>query len=467
VGQGALFFRLYDANIPATAMAVGSYQIAVSTSTYDVLVTFATPTSGLIALGITGPLHIAPFTNTSTVSVLGTTHQLGTSDLLFQAYDDAAPSHNAMEVGSLTIHPTTHDVLCTFGQPMSGLLALGSGAPTYGVNFTAATTIGIPGSVHLLGTRALFFQAYDAATPRAAMGDPGVTVDPATYDVNVTFVTPTSGRFLLAPATTLTGRDFRINDGGTVGQTQVSMFSQASHLYLRAPAGRVEVTGQDFYLGDIGVYGTSQASVLSYNHGLYLTGGSGGVVEIRTPSLNSAMTFNTTAGHTVSHFFLGLGQAPGVAPVHWLELAVRDAVMPGGGSWLAPSSAVLKEEVTPFTEGLDAVLRLDPIRYRYNGLGGLEKARGEEYIGLEAEPVEGHAPYLVRPISRHLRPEDRAPTPLLAIDPSALPYMLINAVKTLQAELAAAREAHARLEAHVEALTRRLDALAPIPEGTP
>src|SRR4029450_8948720 len=156
-----------------------------------------------------------------------------------------------------------------------------------------------------------------------------------------------------------------------------------------------------------------------------------------------------------------------IVPSHLLELGIRDAVMPGGGSWLAPSSAVLKEDVTPFADGLDAVLRLEPVRYRYNGLGGLEQARGEEYIGLEAEAVETHAPYLVRGIARQLRPEDRSPTPLLAIDPSALPYMLVNAVKTLQAELVAAREAHARLEQQVQDLARRLDALAPsTAEGT-
>src|SRR5262245_29522843 len=95
VGQAALLFRLYDANVPANAMAPGSYQVQVSSATYDVTVTFSVPTSGLIALGATGPLYIANFTSATSVSVLGTTHQLGTSDLQFQVYDNASP-RNAM-----------------------------------------------------------------------------------------------------------------------------------------------------------------------------------------------------------------------------------------------------------------------------------------------------------------------------------------------------------------------------------
>ena len=134
VGQAALLFRLYDANIPANAMAPGSYQVAVNSTTYDVTVSFSTPTSGLIALGATGPLYVAPFTVTSspfTFSILGSTHLLGTSDLQFQLYDNGTPLRNAMAPGSLTIHQTTHDVLLGFVTAISGLVVLSAGSPTY------------------------------------------------------------------------------------------------------------------------------------------------------------------------------------------------------------------------------------------------------------------------------------------------------------------------------------------------
>src|SRR5262245_44851791 len=36
VGQAALLYRLYDANVPANAMQPGTYQVAVDANTYDV-----------------------------------------------------------------------------------------------------------------------------------------------------------------------------------------------------------------------------------------------------------------------------------------------------------------------------------------------------------------------------------------------------------------------------------------------
>src|SRR5262249_35876329 len=191
VGQAAMLFRLYDAQIPAHAMAAGSFILSVADSSYDVTLSFSVAVSGSLALGATSPLYIATFTNATTVTILGTVHQLGTSDLLFQCYDAASPRH-AQGVGSLTVHPTTHDVVVGFVTATSGILVLAAGGPTYATNFTSVTTVAIPGSVHQLGTAALLWQVYDGATPRAALGDPGCTVNPNTYDVVYTFTTPTS-----------------------------------------------------------------------------------------------------------------------------------------------------------------------------------------------------------------------------------------------------------------------------------
>jgi Chaperone of endosialidase len=419
VGQAALLFQIYDAASPARAMDPGAYFLEVDTGSYDVFIDFAVATSGLIALGITSPLYVATFTNQTTVTVLGTTHQLGTADIFFQVYDAATPRRRAMEPGSLTVHQTSFTVTMTFVTPQSGLLVLSAGGPMYAVNFTNTTTLSIPGSVHQFGTRAILFQAYNAANPRAALGDPGVTVNPTSFDVQVTFATPTSGRFLLAPTSTLTGKDFDIRDSGVVDQSAVRINSQQGNLHLQAG------------LGDKIIF------------------------ENKLGALKMVLNTLTTS--------LGIGLA---VPAHQLHLSANDAVKPLSSAWIVESDATLKTDIRPFEEGLDTVVQLEPVRYR-------PVDTQEEAIGLVAQEVQAIAPYLVRAFAQGDRPRVpwrrgprvEAPPPLLAVDRHALDHLFINAFKTLEARLATLQAAYDALQADVAQLQAALP--PPLSEDAP
>lgn len=417
VGQGALLFKVYDSNIPANLLDPGSYSVSVASATYDVTVQFATPTSGYIALGSTSPLYLRTFTSATTVTVLGTAHQFGTADLLYQLYDAQSPM-NAFQPGSLTVHPTSFTVIASFATPMSGTLVLSAGGPRYAVNFTSVSTVAIPGNTHQLGTRALLSNVYDAATPRAAMADPPTTIDPTTFDVVMTFGTPLSGRILLMPATTLTGRDFDIRDAGTVNQSAVRMHSTSGVLQLQAGGG-----GSIYLMDKLG-------------------------------AIKAAFQADLTR--------LGIGT---VAPTHMLELSAADAVMPGGGPWLSPSDVRQKEDVRPFVDGLETLLALAPILFRYNGKGGILRST-REFVGLVAQEVRDVAPYMVR--SQRGRLEEGGPIEdLLTLDTQPLAYLLLNAVKTLAAQLLEARQHLERLEQQVMLLASRLAALEPAAEDQP
>jgi Chaperone of endosialidase len=416
VGQAALLWQLYDANIPARAMEAGAASVRVDPATYDVTLEFTTQTSGMVALGATSPLYLAPFTTATAVSVLGATHALGTADIIFKVYvDDGSGLLTAIDAGALTVHPTTFDVLMTFTVPLTGLLVLSAGGPTYALNFTLTTppyTFTIPGSTHLLATRALFFQAYSSASPRAAIGAPAVSVNPTTFDTIVTFSAAATGRFVLAAASTLSGQDFDIRNAGVVNKNAVRIHSSENNLFLQAGAGdRVAIINK--------------------------TGG---------PSV----TINTFTNA------LGIGIAD---PTHTLELADNDAVMPGGGPWLSPSDARQKEAVQPFLDGLDVLLHLDPVRFQYNGLGGMPRT-GQSHVGLVAQAVQALAPYLVRSHRGRLRPEDPE-TDLLTLNQGPLVFVLLNAVKTLHAWLLDARHGQQRLEQQLALLAARVAALAP------
>ena len=413
VGQAALLWQLYDNQIPAHAIEPGLAQMRVSPETYDVALDFAIPLSGSIALGVQAPLHIAQFVNTDTVSVPGNVHQLPSADIVFQVYfDDGSGLLTATEPGAFTVDATSYDVRMTFIGQYSGWLVMSAGGPAYATSFTNVDTLTIPGGTHLLGTSALIFQTYDTATPRNALGDPDVSINPTTFDIVVQFGVPMSGRIVFGAVSTLTGRDFDIRDGGVINQSAVRMHSQLGTLLLQP--------------------------------------GAGDLLQVLNKTGQAVLTFNTALQR------LGLGTT---TPAHALELVVDDAVKPGGGSWHAPSDDRLKEDLETMAEGLDVVLHLEPVRYRYNGLGGLRRT-GQEYIGLSAQAVRVVAPALVRTYRGQLQ-EGEPLVDLLALDPSPLVYYLINAVKALHALLLEGRQRQSSLEQQVSAIAGRLAALEP------
>lgn len=158
----------------------------------------------------------------------------------------------------------------------------------------------------------------------------------------------------------------------------------------------------------------------------------------------STTTVGQTSFHTAGYFD------------HNSDLYVSaNAYKPGGGSWTATSDRELKtDDSRPYEAGLDQVLMLEPVVYRYNGRMGLPTDR--EYVGLVAQDAQQAMPELVERVamsclgnkSQRERAKARGVEDLpeliedergefLTVDPSALTYALINACKTLAARLAA------------------------------
>lgn len=98
----------------------------------------------------------------------------------------------------------------------------------------------------------------------------------------------------------------------------------------------------------------------------------------------------------------------------------------GGGSWAVFSDVRLKEGIQDYSHGLDLILKLRPVTFRYKAeFGGNSK----EYVGLIAQEVEQIAPRMV-----FLAPNEKLKDTRM-VDPSELLYTLINAVKEQQAEI--------------------------------
>jgi hypothetical protein len=125
-----------------------------------------------------------------------------------------------------------------------------------------------------------------------------------------------------------------------------------------------------------------------------------------------------------------------------------EAYKPGGGEWAAISDARLKEDIRPYTRGLAELRALRPVRYKYKK--EYWAASDRYFTGLIAQEVQDVVPEMVHPY-KFQAIGDRL-LDVLAVDPSDLTYMLINAVKELDAE-------NQLLKARLAAIESRLSAL--------
>lgn len=106
------------------------------------------------------------------------------------------------------------------------------------------------------------------------------------------------------------------------------------------------------------------------------------------------------------------------------------AAKPGGGSWAVASDRRLKQEIQPYTEGLSQILQIKPVWFRYNGKAGLPTDK--KFVGVIAQDMLKIAPHTVAkfPYADSAGRQEN----YLDYDANAVLYMLVNAVKELNAQ---------------------------------
>jgi hypothetical protein len=385
LGTATPLLQVYDDSTPAAALQPD--QVTVDQLNYDVTLTFTTPQTGMVALAAPAPLYTTAFTNQASVSIPGTTHQLGTGSLLVSVYTSSGFTY-FLTPAAVTINQSNFNVVVAFGVAQSGSILLSAAGPRFVQSFTSQTTVTIPGATHGLGSAALLYQVYDASTPANLIEPGSFTVDLANYTVTMTFLTPQSGFIVLVRASQITGNDFQIRDGGVTDATATRVYSESGKLKLQM--------------------------------------GNGNAVDIEDKVGTVRASF-TNDGR------LGLGTA---APTFQLQLT-GDAAKPGGGTWQSVSDARLKQVLGAFEDGLEVLEQLRPILYRFIGLGGMpqDHPRARPRIGLVAQDVEPHAPYMVGKTSGRIHNGEPA-TEILTLDEQPLVYLLLNAVVALAARVA-------------------------------
>ena len=121
---------------------------------------------------------------------------------------------------------------------------------------------------------------------------------------------------------------------------------------------------------------------------------------------------------------------------------------PGGGSWGTYSDRRLKTLDGSFNSGLSQIMRLHPVRYRYNKGNALGIQDTQEHVGLVAQDVQAVIPEAVAENSKGYL--------LLNNDP--IIWSMLNAIKEqqkeirdLKSELRATRQTLQKVKAQVAA----------------
>ena len=116
-------------------------------------------------------------------------------------------------------------------------------------------------------------------------------------------------------------------------------------------------------------------------------------------------------------------------------LAVNgDAQKWTGAAWVTVSDARLKKDITPFSEGLDKLLRINPVRFKYKNVDGAYGCTKEQ-VGVLAQQIKPIFPYMIDAVKGKINPDDEEETELLTMNSSALPFVIINAIKELNNRL--------------------------------
>jgi hypothetical protein len=146
-----------------------------------------------------------------------------------------------------------------------------------------------------------------------------------------------------------------------------------------------------------------------------------------------ASTFNAQIKSTGDAYFAGNVGIGTTAPAKKLDV-VGD-IQTSGCLYYASSSLGtcasderIKKDVYSFDLGLEALLGIDPVHFKYNGLAGF-KADGKEQLGVIAQQVEKTAPELVKRQMVTLNPDDQEKTEIKVVDYGAFTYVIINAIK--------------------------------------
>jgi trimeric autotransporter adhesin len=142
------------------------------------------------------------------------------------------------------------------------------------------------------------------------------------------------------------------------------------------------------------------------------------------------------------------------APTYRLHVN-GDAAKPGSSAWTVASDRRLKTGISEFADGIELLNKIRPVKYHYNGKAGMPTE--QEYIGVIAQEVEEIAPYMIHRFT--YADSTGATEEYLDFDATALPFIIINAIKDQQREIAAQKQLLEAKDAQLQTIMQELKSL--------
>ncbi|MGG9971378.1 tail fiber domain-containing protein [Ferruginibacter sp. SUN002] len=145
-----------------------------------------------------------------------------------------------------------------------------------------------------------------------------------------------------------------------------------------------------------------------------------------TPGLTAGIWYNNSSNIATAFAGMNTDTQWGIYGSGWkflFDVNNGEAYKASGStSWIIASDARLKENVHPYTDGINEIMKINPVWFNYTKESGLSTVK--PYVGVIAQELQKTAPYMVGTFEKNGEE-------LLNVDNSSMIYMLINAVKEL------------------------------------
>ena len=262
-------------------------------------------------------------------------------------------------------------------------------------------------------------------------------------------------------ASTKYGIDVNVDGAGSglkygISSSVIGLAGDASTIYGYQVAMTPNGTG-----GSYGIYSSQSGVGTGTRYGIYnsvansatsTSLGYGIYTTITKPAGSSGNTFagyfsSSNAGAGTAYGIYSVGEtydyfsgSVGIgtnAPAYQLQLSLNSAGKPTSNVWTVVSDARLKTNVHPYEEGINELMKINPVWFTYTGEANMPKETG---VGVLAQELQKIAPYMVKEwtytpndlASDELEKESSMSKQYLGVDNGAMTYMLINAIKEQQ-----------------------------------
>ncbi|MCD4795218.1 MAG: tail fiber domain-containing protein, partial [Bacteroidales bacterium] len=225
--------------------------------------------------------------------------------------------------------------------------------------------------------------------------------------------------------------------------------------------GRLYVKSTASFNGDVGIGITAPTQKLQVVGNVYASGGDfyaasgNGVINCGGGIMNASV--NVIGDNTTTMGYAGADDDLYIREVLEVDGACYKT---GTGTWTVQSDKRLKKDIREYKDGLNQILKINPVFFKYNEKAGV--SGNKEYIGIIAQDIKDIAPYTVEltPFKK-VEIEDESGKVVrvewdgeeyYTFDPSALTFMLINGIKEQQTQIEEQNNKIENLERQIQEL---------------